>query len=300
MTRSSRPGRGSTACSSPSTRCRPNLRAHVRYPDDLFRAQTARYVTYHMNTPATFYNREDEWQVPVVTRKDESVPFMRHIVMRLPDEKEAEFIYMAPFTPRGKGQPGGVDGGAERWRRVRQASRLSLPAADARLRSAADREPHQPEHRDLAAGVAVGPARIAGDTRRPAGHPDRGGIALRAAAVPGRKAARSPSSSGWSWRTRTRWSCARRSMRPSPTCSAAPSIPAGPRRWLPRTARLLRAARRRRAGSTPPPGRRSSRPSGGTRQPWTPSARGDWARYGEEIRQLGALLERLQLNRPPM
>jgi uncharacterized membrane protein (UPF0182 family) len=55
-----------------------------------------------MNTPATFYNREDEWQIPVVTRNDQSVPFMRHIVMRLPDEKDAEFIYMAPFTPRGK------------------------------------------------------------------------------------------------------------------------------------------------------------------------------------------------------
>ncbi len=79
-----------------------DLRAHMRYPDDLFRAQTARYVTYHMNTPATFYNREDEWQIPVVTRNDRTVPFMRHIVMRLPDEKEAEFIYMAPFTPRGK------------------------------------------------------------------------------------------------------------------------------------------------------------------------------------------------------
>ena len=79
-----------------------DLRAHLRYPDDLFRAQTARYVTYHMNTPATFYNREDEWQVPVITRNDQAVPFMRHIVMRLPDEKDAEFIYMAPFTPRGK------------------------------------------------------------------------------------------------------------------------------------------------------------------------------------------------------
>ena len=79
-----------------------DLRAHLRYPDDLFRAQTARYVTYHLNTPATFYNREDEWQIPVVTRNDQAVPFMRHIVMRLPDEKEAEFIYMAPFTPRGK------------------------------------------------------------------------------------------------------------------------------------------------------------------------------------------------------
>ncbi len=79
-----------------------DLRAHLRYPDDLFRAQTARYVTYHMNTPATFYNREDEWQIPVVTRNEQTVPFMRHIVMRLPDEKDAEFIYMAPFTPRGK------------------------------------------------------------------------------------------------------------------------------------------------------------------------------------------------------
>jgi uncharacterized membrane protein (UPF0182 family) len=27
---------------------------------------------------------------------------MRHIVMRLPEEPEAEFVYMVPFTPRGK------------------------------------------------------------------------------------------------------------------------------------------------------------------------------------------------------
>ncbi len=79
-----------------------DLRAHIRYPDDLFRAQTRRYVTYHMNTPATFYNREDEWQIPSVQRFDQAVPFMRHIIMRLPDEDSAEFIYMAPFTPRGK------------------------------------------------------------------------------------------------------------------------------------------------------------------------------------------------------
>jgi uncharacterized protein len=79
-----------------------DLRAHVRYPDELFRAQTARYVTFHMDTPASFYNREDEWQVPVVTRSDQAVPFMRHIIMRLPDETTAEYIDMAPFTPRGK------------------------------------------------------------------------------------------------------------------------------------------------------------------------------------------------------
>lgn len=79
-----------------------DLRSHIRYPDDLFRMQTALYTTYHMDEPEEFYNREDQWQVPVVTRPDESVPFMRHIIMRLPDEPAAEFIYMAPFTPRGK------------------------------------------------------------------------------------------------------------------------------------------------------------------------------------------------------
>lgn len=79
-----------------------DLRAHIRYPDDLFRTQAALYTTYHMDEAEEFYHREDQWQIPVVSPGEESVPYMRHIVMRLPDEPEAEFIYMAPFTPRGK------------------------------------------------------------------------------------------------------------------------------------------------------------------------------------------------------
>lgn len=79
-----------------------DLRDHIRYPDDLFRRQTALYATYHLDTPEEFYSREDQWQIPVVEREDGSTPFMRHIIMRLPDEDSAEFIYMTPFTPRGK------------------------------------------------------------------------------------------------------------------------------------------------------------------------------------------------------
>ncbi len=79
-----------------------DLRAHLRYPDDLFRVQTSLYTTYHMDSPEEFYHREDQWQIPVVDRSDGSVPFMRHLVMRLPEEAAAEFIYMVPFTPRGK------------------------------------------------------------------------------------------------------------------------------------------------------------------------------------------------------
>jgi uncharacterized membrane protein (UPF0182 family) len=79
-----------------------DLRAHLRYPDDLYRAQTTLYTTYHMNEPEEFYHREDQWQIPVVADPDGSVPFMRHIIMKLPEENESEFIYMVPFTPRGK------------------------------------------------------------------------------------------------------------------------------------------------------------------------------------------------------
>lgn len=80
----------------------PDLRAHIRVPDELYRVQTALYATYHMDQAEEFYHREDQWQIPVSSRADGSVPFMRRIVMRLPDEAEAEFIYMVPFTPRGK------------------------------------------------------------------------------------------------------------------------------------------------------------------------------------------------------
>jgi uncharacterized membrane protein (UPF0182 family) len=55
-----------------------------------------------MEAPEDFYHREDQWQIPTVGRAEAATPFMRHIVMRLPDEQEAEFVYMVPFTPRGK------------------------------------------------------------------------------------------------------------------------------------------------------------------------------------------------------
>jgi uncharacterized membrane protein (UPF0182 family) len=82
-----------------------DLRAHIRYPDGIYRIQTALYTTYHMDEPDDFYHREDQWQIPVAPESEGSqgaVPFMRHIVMRLPEEKKAEYIYMVPFTPRGK------------------------------------------------------------------------------------------------------------------------------------------------------------------------------------------------------
>ena len=80
-----------------------DLRAHLRYPEDLFHIQTELYGTYHMAEPDIFYHREDQWQKPVLSIAPERPdPFLRHMVMRLPEESQAEFILMVPFTPRGK------------------------------------------------------------------------------------------------------------------------------------------------------------------------------------------------------
>ena len=80
-----------------------DLRAHVRYPQDLFELQTDLYTTYHMDEPEVFYHREDQWQIPLVSGREGSRdPFLRHIVMKLPGGTQEEFIFMTPFTPRGK------------------------------------------------------------------------------------------------------------------------------------------------------------------------------------------------------
>ena len=80
-----------------------DLRAHLRYPDLIYRIQTGLYATYHMDSPVDFYHREDQWQIPAVNRATGgAVPFMRHIVMKLPGGSQAEYVYMVPFTPRGK------------------------------------------------------------------------------------------------------------------------------------------------------------------------------------------------------
>ncbi|NUQ21832.1 MAG: UPF0182 family protein [Gemmatimonadaceae bacterium] len=88
-----------------------DLRAHVRYPQDLFGLQSALYATYHMVNPETFYHREDEWQIPGgagsagpsgTQSGGTGEAFMRHMVMRLPGQRDPEYVLMRPFTPRQK------------------------------------------------------------------------------------------------------------------------------------------------------------------------------------------------------
>lgn len=77
-----------------------DLKAHLRYPEDIFTYQTELYRIYHMEQPQIFYNKEDMWEIPRIA--NEKDPIMRHLIMKLPGEQQEEFILMIPFTPRQK------------------------------------------------------------------------------------------------------------------------------------------------------------------------------------------------------
>jgi uncharacterized membrane protein (UPF0182 family) len=79
------------------------LRKRLRYPQTIFAIQAAMFSTFHMENPAVFYNKEDQWEVPSVgTREQAKRMEPYYSIMRLPGEKDAEFIQMLPFTPRQK------------------------------------------------------------------------------------------------------------------------------------------------------------------------------------------------------
>jgi uncharacterized membrane protein (UPF0182 family) len=80
-----------------------DLRGHIRYPEDFFLIQADTYRTYHMTDPQVFYNREDLWGFPRESYAGQTVPMQPYyVIMRLPGEKEAEYMLMLPMVPSGR------------------------------------------------------------------------------------------------------------------------------------------------------------------------------------------------------
>jgi hypothetical protein len=77
-----------------------DIRAHVRYPEDLFQAQVEKYLLYHLTDPVARYNQEDVWSIPmeIFAGNDQLVePY--YVIMRLPGEEAEEFALIMPLTP---------------------------------------------------------------------------------------------------------------------------------------------------------------------------------------------------------
>jgi uncharacterized membrane protein (UPF0182 family) len=73
-----------------------DLRKHVRYPHQFLQVQAAMYAAYHMTDPKVFYNKENLWEVPALGEK-KMEPY--YTIMKLPGEKKEEYILLLPFTP---------------------------------------------------------------------------------------------------------------------------------------------------------------------------------------------------------
>jgi hypothetical protein len=87
----------------PASEMPEDMRTRMRYPQGIFSLQTAMYATYHMTNPAVFYNREDLWEVPTLDAEPRAQGMQPYYtIMKLPGEQAPEFIQMLPFTPARK------------------------------------------------------------------------------------------------------------------------------------------------------------------------------------------------------
>ena len=79
------------------------LRAHLRYPLNMFEIQSEQYLAYHMTDPRIFYNKEDLWQQPNHIFEGRATPLAAYyFIMTLPGEAQPEYLLMLPFTPARK------------------------------------------------------------------------------------------------------------------------------------------------------------------------------------------------------
>lgn len=80
-----------------------NLRAHIRYPKEIFDIQSRMYLAYHATDPNVFYNSEDKWAIPTETYQNQEATMQPlYFTFKLPEEEKAEFLLSIPFTPSGK------------------------------------------------------------------------------------------------------------------------------------------------------------------------------------------------------
>lgn len=84
-----------------------DLMAHIRYPEDLFNAQTTQFEKYHVTDPGVFYQGNDVWQVPQTADSSGTGPQQLaleayYVEMRVPGKDTPEFMLLQPMVPQGR------------------------------------------------------------------------------------------------------------------------------------------------------------------------------------------------------
>ena len=95
----------------PLTDMSSDLRNHLRYPEDLFNAQTTQFEKYHVTDPGVFYQGNDVWQVARNngTSGDNGPQELGleayYVQMQAPGQTQAsnaEFLLLQPMVPNGR------------------------------------------------------------------------------------------------------------------------------------------------------------------------------------------------------
>ncbi len=83
----------------PKSAIPPELAAHFRYPEDLFKVQRALLARYHVTDPQAFYNGTDFWKVPADPTGDtpgDQPPY--YLSLRLPGDDKPVFSLTSTFV----------------------------------------------------------------------------------------------------------------------------------------------------------------------------------------------------------
>jgi uncharacterized membrane protein (UPF0182 family) len=82
----------------------PDLLAHLRYPEDMFKVQREILSQYHVTNPGTFYQGSDRWLVPedptVVNGTVAQPPY--YLSVKLPGQRSPEFSLTSVYVPQKK------------------------------------------------------------------------------------------------------------------------------------------------------------------------------------------------------
>ncbi len=287
----------------------PELRAHFRYPEDIFRVQTNMFGLYHIDDPANFYNRTDAWEIaqqpgvtgtvtpggvaattpggaPAVAREARMEPY--HLLMRLPGRGGGGLpdpAAVRPLLPRRQPQgPHRVHGGQERPVQLRPAGGVRHAPLPADRRSRHRQRPHQPATGDLPADHPAEHGRLRRQAREPAGDPHQPVADLHPAAVrAGRGYACAPAEEGDRGRRRPGGHArlAAGGVDGAVRIVAAHArAPGGGGAHRPARHRRRRDPARHRhpaRGRPPPSPASSSRPTAASPPPTRPSGRATWA-----------------------
>jgi uncharacterized protein len=96
------------------------LRAHFRYPENLFQVQATQFANYHVTDPQVFYQKQDRWEIPadptvafqgadqtgavVPTTTSAEAARLRpyYLLMKAPGDEVEQFQLVVPFVPEGR------------------------------------------------------------------------------------------------------------------------------------------------------------------------------------------------------